>query len=126
MSKTQLHKIGQSGGFLGRLLGPLLKTVLPLIGNRSVLISLRLMAAVSETDAAFQKKIYGSGTTTLIISNEVIEDIMKKVKLLENCGLLNAHSLTNFETQKYYQKEPKFNGVYSRNDLPKINDLTYI
>ena len=32
-SKTQLHKIGQSGGFLGRLLGPLLKTGLPLIGN---------------------------------------------------------------------------------------------
>ena len=50
---------------------------------------------------------------------------MKKVKFLENSGLLNAHSLTNFETQKYYQKEPKFNGVYSRNDLPKINDLTY-
>ena len=33
LSKTQLHKIGQSGGFLGRLLGPLLKTGLPLIGN---------------------------------------------------------------------------------------------
>ena len=33
LSKTQLHKIGQSGGFLGRLLGPLLKTGLPLIGK---------------------------------------------------------------------------------------------
>ena len=33
LSKTQLHKIGQSGGFLGRPLGPLLKTGLPLIGN---------------------------------------------------------------------------------------------
>ena len=33
LSKTQLHKIGQSGGFLGRLLGPLLKHGLPLIGN---------------------------------------------------------------------------------------------
>ena len=32
-SKTQLYKIGQSGVFLGRLLGPLLKTGLPLIGN---------------------------------------------------------------------------------------------
>ena len=32
LSKTQLHKIGQSGGFLGRPLGPLLKTGLPLIG----------------------------------------------------------------------------------------------
>ena len=33
LSKTQLHKIGQSGGFLERLLGPLLKTELSLIGN---------------------------------------------------------------------------------------------
>ena len=33
LSKSQLHKIGQSGGFLGRLLGPLLKTGLPLIGE---------------------------------------------------------------------------------------------
>ena len=33
--------------------------------------------------------------------------------------------LTNFETQKY-QSEPKFNGVYSRNSLPKIKDGTYI
>ena len=33
LSKTQLHKIVQSGGFLGRLLIPLLKTGLPLIGN---------------------------------------------------------------------------------------------
>ena len=30
--------------------------------------------------------------------------------------------LTNFEIQKYYQKEPKFNGVYSRNNLPKTKD----
>ena len=33
LSKTQLHKIGQSGGFLGRILGPLLKTGMPLIKN---------------------------------------------------------------------------------------------
>ena len=33
-----------------------------------------------------------------------------------------AHPLANFEIQKYYQIEPKFNGVYSRNNLPKIND----
>ena len=33
LSKNQLHRIGQSGGFLGRLLGPLLKTVLPLMKN---------------------------------------------------------------------------------------------
>ena len=36
------------------------------------------------------------------------------------------HSLTNFELQKYYQNEPKFNGVYSRNNLPEIKDGTYV
>ena len=35
------------------------------------------------------------------------------------------HPLTNFETQKYYQNKPKFNGVYSRNKLPKIKDWVY-
>ena len=34
--------------------------------------------------------------------------------------------LTNYEIQKYYQNESKFNGVYSRNNLPKIKDKTYV
>ena len=37
-----------------------------------------------------------------------------------------SHPLTNFEIQKYYQNEPKFNGVYSRNNLPKIKDGAYV
>ena len=36
------------------------------------------------------------------------------------------HPLANFEIQKYYQNEPKFNGVYSRNNLPKIKDGAYV
>ena len=62
LSKTQLHKIRQSGGFLGRWLGPLLKNELPLIGNvlkplpKSVLIPLELAAAASATAAAIHKK----------------------------------------------------------------------
>ena len=41
--------------------------------------------------------------------------------------LIPPHSLTNFEIQKYYQNEPKFKGVFSRNNLPKkIKDGTYI
>ena len=36
------------------------------------------------------------------------------------------HPLTNFERQKYYENEPKFNGIYSRNNLLKIKDGTYI
>ena len=57
LSKTQLSKTIQSGGFLGRLLGPLLKTGLPLIKNvikplaKSVLIPLGLTSATSAADA---------------------------------------------------------------------------
>ena len=41
--------------------------------------------------------------------------------------LIPPHPLTNFEMQKYYQNEPKFNGVYSRNNLPKkIKDEAYV
>ena len=137
------------------------------------MIPLGLTAAASATDATIQKKNYESSTTTLTVSNEEMEDIMKKVKSLEETGLLikgisetikseakeqkvrflsmllgtlaasilgNAlsgrgvirerrrnnksrskllmpsHPLTNFEIQKYYQNEPKFNGVYSTND----------
>ena len=96
LSKTQLSKMIQSGGFLGRLLGRLLKAGLPLIKNvikplaKSVLIPLGLTAAASAADAGIHKKILGSGhnNTTLIISNDEIEDIIKIVKSLEDSGLL--------------------------------------
>ena len=66
LSKTQLSKNIQSGGFLGRLLDPLLKTVLPLIKNvikplaKSVSIPLGLTAAASAADAGIHKIILGS------------------------------------------------------------------
>ena len=62
LSKTQLSKMIQSGGFLGRLLGPLLKTLLLLIKNvikplgKSVLIPLGLTVAASAADAGIHKK----------------------------------------------------------------------
>ena len=62
LSKTQLFKIMQSRGFLGSLLGPLLKTGLPLMKNiikplaKGVLIPLRLTAAASAADARIYKK----------------------------------------------------------------------
>ena len=95
LSKTQLSKMIRSGGFLGRLLGPLLKTGLPLIKNvikplaKNVLIPLGLTAAASAADAGIHKKILGSGNmTTLIISNDEIHDIIKIIKSLEDSGLL--------------------------------------
>ena len=39
---------------------------------------------------------------------------------------MSPRPLTNFEIQYYYQNEPKFNGVYSRNNLPKINDGAHV
>ena len=92
LSKTQLSKMIQPGGFLGRLLGPLLKTGLPLIKNvikplaKSALIPLGLTAAASAADAGILKKILGSGnnTTTLIISNNELEDFIKIITSLED------------------------------------------
>ena len=55
---------------------------------KSVLIPLELTTAASETDAAIQKKIFCSGITTLIISNNETNDIMKIVKSHQNAGLL--------------------------------------
>ena len=89
-----MHKIGQSGGFLGRPLELLLKTGLPLIGNvlkpsaKSVLIPLVLTAAASTTDLSIHEEIFGSGPTTLIISNKKMNDVTKIVKSLEESGLL--------------------------------------
>ena len=87
----------KSGGFLGRLLDPLLKTGLPLVKNvikplaKSVLIPIGLTAAASTADAGIHKKILGSGhnnTTTLIISNNEMEGIIKIVYALEDSCLL--------------------------------------
>ena len=84
----------QSGGFLDSLLGPLLKTGLPLISNvikplaKSALVPLGLTAAASVADAGIHKKILGSGNTTLIISNNEVNDIIKTIKSLEDSGLL--------------------------------------
>ena len=94
ISETQLHKIGPSGVFLCKLLGPLLKTWLPLIGNvlkplaKRFLIPLGLTAGASATDTAIYKKIFGSCNMTLIISNEEMNDIMKIINSLEESGLM--------------------------------------
>ena len=90
LSKAQISKIIQSGGFLGSLLsklaGPLMKAAIPLAKN--VLAPLRITAAASAIDAGIQKKIYGSGKTTLIISNKEMNDIMKIVQALEDSNIL--------------------------------------
>ena len=66
---------------------PFMKSVFTPLAKK-VLLPLRLLAGMSAADAAIQKKIYGSGTTALIISNEEMEYIMKKNKSVEESGLL--------------------------------------
>ena len=44
----------------------------------------------------------------------------------QNGFFMPPHPLTNFEIQKYYQNEPRFNGVYSTDNLPKIKDAAYV
>ena len=106
LSKTQLHKLGQSGG----LLGPLTKSGLCLIKNvveplaKSVFIALGLTAAASATRAAIHKKMFGYGNTTLIISNEEINDSMKIIKSLKESSLL-VKGVS--KTTKYEAKEHK-------------------
>ena len=85
LSKAQLSKM-QKGGFLrflAPLLNPLLKSVIKVLGM------LGQTAAASATDAAINSKILGSGNhTTLIISNDDMQDIFNMVKSLEDSGLL--------------------------------------
>ena len=86
LSKAQIKKLIQSGGFLGKLLsklvGPLIKVAMPLAKN--VLAPLGLTAAI---DGSIQKKIHGSGIK-LIIEEEDMKDIMKIIEALENSGIL--------------------------------------
>ena len=89
LSKAQIKKLIQSGGFLGKLLsklaGPLMKVAMSLAKN--VLAPLGLTAAMPAIDGGIQKKIHGSGVK-LIIDQEDMKDIMKIIKALENSGIL--------------------------------------
>ena len=130
LSKVQLKKLIQSGGFLGRLLGrlagSLLKTGLPLL--KSVIKPLGLLcltAASSAIDGSIQKKIYGSGATKsaratkgakatkgagtsqvkLIIENEDMNNIMKIIEALENSGILLKGVTKTIENETKRQRD---------------------
>ena len=89
LSKAHISKIIQSGAFLGSLLsklaGWLMKVAIPLAKNIWALLG--ITAAVSAIDAGIQEKMHGSGTTTLIISNKKVNDIIKIVQGLEDSNI---------------------------------------
>ena len=106
LSKAQITKIIQSRGFLGfllsKLVGPLMKVAVPLAKN--ILASLRITAAASAIVAGIQKKIHWSGTTTLIISNEEMNVIMKIVQALEDSNIFLKGFPKTIENETKKQK----------------------
>ena len=96
----------QSEGFLGlvlsKLAGPLMKVAAPLAKNS--LAPLRVTAAGSAIVVEIQKKIYGSGTTTLIISNKEMNDIMKSVQAPEDSNILLKGITETIENETKEQK----------------------
>ena len=107
LSRAQISKMIQSGGFLGSLLnklaGQLMKVAIPLAKN--ILAPLGIAAAASAIDAGIQKKIHGSGSTTSIISNEEINDIMKIVQALEDSKILQKGVTKTIKSETKELKE---------------------
>ena len=102
LPKTQISKTIQSGGFLGTLLskiaGPLMKVAAPVA--KHFCAPLGITAAASAIDAGIQKKIHGSETTTLVISNEEMNDILKIVEALEDPNVLLKGIAKKIENEK--------------------------
>ena len=105
LSKAQINEIIQSGGFLGSLLsklvGPLMKVAVLLAKN--VLAPLGITAAASALDAGIKKK-HGSGTTTLMISDEKMNGIIKYVQALEDSSILLKGVTKTIKNKKKEQK----------------------
>ena len=106
LSKAQIKKMIQSGGFLGKslskLAGPLMHVAMPWAKN--VLALLGLTAAMSAIDGSIQKKFHGPGTTKLIIENEDVNDIMKIIEALENSGILLKGGSKTIENETKEQR----------------------
>ena len=105
LSKAQIKKLIQSGGFLGKLLsklaGPLMKVAMPLAKN--VLAPLGLTAAMSAIDRSIPKKIHGSGVK-LIIEQDDMNDIIKIIEPLENSGILLKGATKTIENETKEQR----------------------
>ena len=105
LSKAQIKKLVQSGGFFGKLLsklaGPLMKVAMPLAKN--VLAPLGLTAAMSAIDGGIQKKMRGEGIK-LITEQEDMNDIIKIIEALENSGILLKRVSKTIENETKEQR----------------------
>ena len=88
---------------MSKLAGLLMKVAIPLA--KTVLAPLGITADPSPIDGGIQKKMHGSGTTTLIISNEEMNDIMKIVQTLEDSNILLKGVLKQIKVKQKNKKE---------------------
>ena len=108
LSKAQISKTIQSGGFLGSLLsklaGQLMKVPIPLAKNVLAPSGIAAAVASSVIDTGTQKTIHGLGTTTLIISNKEMNDIMKIVQALADSNILLKRVAKTIKNETKEQK----------------------
>ena len=106
LSKTQILKITQSGGVLSslwpKIAGPLMKPALALVKN--TLVPFGISATSSASDAGIQNKVHGFETTTLIVSNKEINDMMKIVQFLEDSNISLKRITKTIENETEEQK----------------------
>ena len=108
-------------------------------GMTELIISSEEMNAILKIIKSLEGSVLLIKSISEIIKNEGKEQKVETldISLLGNLSrsrrkhsqsgfLMPHHTLTNFETKNYYQNESKFNGVYSRNNLPKIKDRAYV
>ena len=105
LSETHIFKIIQSGRILGLLLGkikdPLIKVAAPLA--QIILAPLGITASASAIDSGIQKKLCGSETTTVLISNEEMNGIIKIVPALKDSNTLLKGIIKRIEKETVEQ-----------------------
>ena len=105
LSETHIFKTIQSGRILGLLLGkikdPLIKVAVPLAQN--ILAPLGITASPSAIDSGIQKKLHGSETTTAIISNKEMNDMIKIVPALKDSNTLLKGIIKRIEKETVEQ-----------------------
>ena len=101
---------------------PLIENVLKPLA-KSVLMPLGSTAVVSSTDAAIHEKMFGSGNTPLIISNEEMKYIMEIVKLLKESGLLIKDVSETIKNEVKKQKEGFFGMLLDTLDASLLGNL---
>ena len=87
---------------MSKLAGLLMKIAVPLAKN--VLAPLGITAATLAIDAGIQRKIHGSGNTTLITSNEEMNDIIKIIQTLEDSNILIKEVTKTIKNETKKQK----------------------